>query len=496
VITGNSGNNILAGLGGADTLDGGAGVDTATYAASLAGVFVSLMSGLGSGGDAEGDTLINIENLTGSAFGDALEGNAGNNVLSGGAGIDTVSYEHATVGVTVSLALTSAQNTLGAGTDVLTNFENVTGSNFNDILTGKSGANVLTGLDGNDVLNGGGSADTMIGGAGDDIYVVNNVGDVVDETGGNGIDTIKSSITFSLADSVHVNSDVEHLTLTGPTAINGTGNTLANVITGNSGNNILAGLGGADTLDGGAGVDTATYAASPSGVNVSLMTALGSGGDAEGDTLINIENLTGSAFDDALEGNSGNNLLAGGAGLDAVFYAHATAGVTVNLALTSAQNTIGAGTDTLSGFENVTGSDFNDTLRGTAGANTIVGGAGNDTITGGGGADTLYGASGADTFVFAALADSAPATPDVIKDFEAGVDKIHLSAIDANTAVTGNQAFLFGGQNLNVVANSVTWFETGGNTIVQADDNGDMTADLKIVLHGTGVNLHATDFVL
>ena len=81
-----------------------------------AGVNVSLMTGLGSGGDAEGDTLSTIENLTGSNLDDTLEGSAANNVLAGGAnGVagDTVSYANAGAGVTVSLALATAQNTLG-----------------------------------------------------------------------------------------------------------------------------------------------------------------------------------------------------------------------------------------------------------------------------------------------------------------------------------------------------------------------------------------------
>ena len=95
-------------------VDGGAGTDTASYAVSNAGVSVSLMTGLGSGGDAQGDTLVSIENLTGSALDDTLEGNGGANVLTGGAGADTVSYERALAGVTVSLAVTTAQNTLGA----------------------------------------------------------------------------------------------------------------------------------------------------------------------------------------------------------------------------------------------------------------------------------------------------------------------------------------------------------------------------------------------
>jgi Ca2+-binding RTX toxin-like protein len=127
-------------------------------------------------------------------------------------------------------------------------------------------------------------------------------------------------------------------------------------------------------------------------VNVSLMSGLGSGGDAEGDTLLNIENLIGSSLDDVLEGNGGNNILVGGtngAGGDAVSYEHAAAGVKVKLARTSAQNTVGAGSDTLAGFENLIGSAFNDTLTGNSGANTLTGLAGNDTLIGGAGADTF-----------------------------------------------------------------------------------------------------------
>jgi Ca2+-binding RTX toxin-like protein len=279
-------------------------------------------------------------------------------------------------------------------------------------------------------------------------------------------------------------------------AINGTGNALDNVITGNSGNNIIAGLSGADTLDGGGGTDTATYAASSAGVNVSLTTGTGSGGDAQGDTLIKFENLTGSGFNDTLEGNSGNNVLAGGVGIDTVSYEYATAGVTVSLAITSAQATGGAGSDTLSGFENLTGSAYNDTLTGTSGANTIIGGAGDDTITGKGGADILTGGQGADSFVFTALADSAPSAKDLITDFVDGLDKIDLSAIDANTSTSGNQAFSYGGQNSNVVAHGVTWYESNGNTIVQADVNGNSAADFVVVLSGVNLNLHATDFIL
>src|SRR6185503_6768740 len=108
------GNDIVAGLGGADKLDGGDGVDTATYVASSTGVNVSLMTGLGTGGDAEGDTLTKFENVTGSSFNDTLEGSSGNNILIGGTGTDTVSDENAAAAVKVSLAVTTVQASGGA----------------------------------------------------------------------------------------------------------------------------------------------------------------------------------------------------------------------------------------------------------------------------------------------------------------------------------------------------------------------------------------------
>ncbi len=507
-----AGNDTLAGRGGAPPQIGGLGTDTATYIASAEGVNVSLMTGLGFGGDAEGDTLSGIENLTGSNFDDTLEGDAGTNKLIGGAGIDTVSYAHAAAGVSVSLATTKAQKTGGGSSDTLSGFENITGSDFNDKLTGSSGSNVLDGgagddvlnggvgadtmlgglgddtfvvdnvgdvviefadegtdtvqsslswslaamafvenltltgksaisgtgndldnliignggknlligLDGDDTLNGGAGADTMLGGTGNDTYVVDNAGDIVDETDGDGTDTVQSLITFNLSDALHVKGEVENLTLNGTSAINGTGSALSNIITGNNGNNILAGLGGADVLDGSLGTDMATYAASSAGVNVSLMTGLGFGGDAQGDTLVSIENLTGSALDDILEGNGGNNVLVGGLGIDTASYANASAGVTISLATTKAQKTTGAGTDILSGFENLTGSAFNDRLTGNSLANLLHGGGGDDILTGG---------AGADTFDFSSLADGS----DIITDFATGVD--HIGLVDLLNSV-------------------------------------------------------------
>ena len=563
IMDGLAGSDTLAGLGGADTLVGGAGTDTATYAASTAGVNVSLMTGLGSGGDAEGDTLSTIENLTGSNFDDILEGNAASNVLNGGLGIDTVSYEHAAAGVTISLVAPTVSKksraTVPAGTDTLSGFENLTGSAFNDSLTGNTGnnvlkglagndtmnggagaatmfgglgndtyvvdnigdivdetdgdgtdtiqtalafslaalgsienlrltgsaaiagtgndlanfltgnssANLLTGLGGNDTLNGGTGADTMIGGTGNDTYVIDNTGDIADETGGDGTDTIQSAITFSLSDAVHAKGIIENLTLTGTSALNGTGNTLANVITGNNGSNTLAGLGGADTLIGGLGTDTATYVASLEGVNVSLMTGLGFGGDAEGDTLSTIENLTGSNLNDTLEGNGGGNTLAGGLGIDTASYEHALAGVTVTLATTKSQNTVGAGSDKLSGFENLTGSAFNDKLTGSTLANILHGGAGDDILTGG---------TGADTFDFSSLTDGS----DIVTDFVTGTDHIDLADL-LYSAGLGSLDYA------TLIAHDNLLFQTGAfDTTLSSNSAATLDTRIYIDTHGIG----------
>ena len=99
-------------------------------------------------------------------------------------------------------------------------------------------------------------ADHMRGSDRNDSYTVDNIGDVVDETGTTGVDTVNSSISYSLSDTAHALGDIEGLTLTGTANIDGTGNALANTLTGNAGNNHLSGLGGKDTIGGGNGNDT------------------------------------------------------------------------------------------------------------------------------------------------------------------------------------------------------------------------------------------------
>jgi Ca2+-binding RTX toxin-like protein len=174
---------------------------------------------------------------------------------------------------------TSVDATLGAGAKnlVLLGIDGIdaTGNASANALSGNAGANVLSGYGGaatlygaagNDILSGGTGADRMLGGGGRDTYVVGQPGDVVVEEQGNGIDTIKSSITRALP------ANVENLTLTGTAATDGAGNALANVILGSRGDNALDGVGGSDTLTGGAGADSFVFSAAPGAANIDRIT--------------------------------------------------------------------------------------------------------------------------------------------------------------------------------------------------------------------------------
>ncbi|HZS57290.1 MAG TPA: M10 family metallopeptidase [Bryobacteraceae bacterium] len=212
-IDGSRGNDNIIGSDFADDLRGGVGNDVL------------------SGGD--GNDLLN-----GGAGNDTLIGGADGDTLVGGGGIDTLSYITSDDGVTVQLrgslnAITSGGDANG---DVASQFQNVTGSNYGDVLTGDVNANLLSGLDGDDMLDGGAGNDTMLGGNGDDTFIVDAIGDVVSENLNQGNDSVFSSVTYSLTDNV------ENLFLEGTAAINGTGNKLANYIEGNDASNMRAAM--------------------------------------------------------------------------------------------------------------------------------------------------------------------------------------------------------------------------------------------------------------
>ena len=297
-IFGRGGDDDIKGGGGADFLDGGAGIDTARYDDSESGVRVDLLSSFGVGGTAEGDRYAGIENVVGSMHSDTLIGDNGANMLFGGAGymdglhgaggddlliggpgadymrggdgIDTASYESATGPVQVFLEFH-----VGSGNDALADqlyeIENVTGSRFDDQLSGDANSNVLQGMDGNDYLYSGndGGNDTLIGGAGYDTlrgngadimiggldgdhYWVNNVNDQVIEAAGEGLDTVHALIDYTLAANVE-NAIVENSATVPLRSL--TGNALDNTLIGHAGTNIIDGGYGKDTMAGGGGVD-------------------------------------------------------------------------------------------------------------------------------------------------------------------------------------------------------------------------------------------------
>mgnify|MGYP003425853637 FL=1 len=208
--------------------------------------------------DADGDLDAFVGEFSGNTRyfvnnGQLLVSKPGNDVLTGTpSNNDTVTYASAIAPITVSLAIGVQQNTGGAGLDTLINIENLVGSSFNDNLIGNTKNNSLNGRAGNDTLDGGVGSDSMIGGLGNDSFVVNVVGDVVTENLNEGTDTVNSSVTYTLP------ANVENLTLTGASPINGTGNGLINTITGNAANNQLNGGAGNDTINGGIGIDSLT----------------------------------------------------------------------------------------------------------------------------------------------------------------------------------------------------------------------------------------------
>lgn len=263
------------------------------------------------------------------------------------------------------------------------------------------------------------------------------------------------------------------------------GNDLANMLDGGAGADTLRGNGGNDTLLGRAGNDQLD-------------------GGAGNDTLSGGEN------DDVLIGGAGDDKLDGGAGNDTASYASSSAAVKVSLAITGPQATGGAGTDTLTGIENLVGGAGADTLIGDGNANVIDGGGGADQLSGGGGADILIGGggrdmleggAGGDVFRFAAVADLAGATAttaDVILDFSSAQgDRIDLSGIDANTLTASvNDAFTWIGKSaFTKVAGQLHYEVINGVDLVSGDIDGNGIADFAIRID-KAPPLSALDFVL
>ena len=459
-ISGNSGDNVLTGGAGNDTLDGGfgndrliGGVGNDAYVVDSINDVVVENAGEGTdtvqasinyilGANVENLILTGSDNLngTGNSINNIITGNDGDNVLDGGAGADTLtgglgndtylidSSDVVTENVDEGTDTVQASigYTLGANLENLTltgsGNLNGTGNSLDNIINGNSGDNVLTGGAGNDTLDGGFGNDMLIGGVGNDIYVVDSISDVVVENAGEGTDTVQASIGYTLG------ANLENLTLTGNSNLNGTGNSLNNIINGNSGDNVLDGGAGADTLTGGLGNDT--YAVdSTSDVVVE--------NDNEGTDTVktsidytlgaNVENLiltgnsnlngAGNSLDNIINGNRGDNVLDGGAGADTLtgglgndtYLIDSSDVVTENVdegtdtVQASINYTLGANLENLtltgSGNLNGTGNSLDNVINGNSGNNVLDGRMGDDVLRGGLGDDTyLYGSgSGNDT---------------------------------------------------------------------------------------------------
>ncbi|GJL86829.1 MAG: hypothetical protein DHS20C03_05380 [Minwuia thermotolerans] len=315
---------------------------------------------------------------------DTLEGGDGGDLLDGGDGTDAASFANDPNGVFAELVAFGATDGFG-NFDTLAGIENLIGSAFDDTLLGGAGANTLEGGSGDDSLSGGQGNDSLDGGAGDDTLDGGLSGEGDDVlAGGDGIDTADFG---SAVEAVNVNLVIG--TANGAQALgNDTLTGIENVIATDFADNVVGDLAdnlfdlndGDDIGDGGSGDDT----------------LLGGGGsdDLAGDSGADI--LSGGAGDDTLAGDDGADSLDGGDGTDTADYIGDLAGVNVDLAAGTALDA-SESTDTLSGIENVEGSDFDDTLGGDGQANQLGGGDGADNINGAAGADTLFGDQGNDT---------------------------------------------------------------------------------------------------
>lgn len=410
---GEAGDDIIYGEAGVDLITGGAGADT-LY-----------------GGDGN-------DHLIGDAGNDILIGEEGNDTLDGGADTDTASYALATSGVTVNLSDTTQQNTIGAGRDTLSNIENLTGSAYDDILTGTGGVNeiiggagddTITGDAGGDTLRGGDGADTIYGdggadvifgdagadilyggAAGDDFYIsgTDSLGDQYD--GGTGVDEIRlqGDSYFNLANSftsietiqtagyvIYADTgtgfDLSGMSIVGGSDLRGQGGD--ETITGSDSADTISGGAGADTLSGGTGNDTINGDAGADILSGGTGTDTINGGD-DGDTIHGGDDadiLNGDAGADTIYGEAGADTIHGGTEADTIY------GGTEDDILygdAGADSLYGdAGTDTLYGGDDgdtIYGGDGDDTLYGEGGADTLYGNLGSDTIDGGDGDDTLY----------------------------------------------------------------------------------------------------------
>jgi Ca2+-binding RTX toxin-like protein len=304
ILRGGDGDDVLDGGRSGDVLDGGDGTDTVFYdvPSAIGPLVIDLATPANNTWEAQGDSYVSIENVTafdgadivrgnngnnallGRGGDDRLEGGGGDDVLDGGVGADAMIgglgndlYVVNSAGDVVTEGANEGIDEVRTASSFslagLPNVENLTGTGTGkgQALTGNALANVITGGAGNDTIDGGAGADTMIGNGGNDTYIVDHPGDVVIETAGAGIDTVRTATSVFL-----LPADVENMTYIGSVGFTGTGNDLANIIVGGAFVDRLDGAAGADTLSGGLGNDVFVYVPG-SGADVVTDFAAGTG---------------------------------------------------------------------------------------------------------------------------------------------------------------------------------------------------------------------------
>lgn len=492
MVTGGYGNDVISGDDGDDMLYGESGNDAL----------------FGRDGNDELFGTDGYDLLNGGAGDDLLDGGSEADEMVGGAGDDTYVVDNVadivteavaegidTVISTIDYTLTDTLENLTLSGDAI----NGIGNDADNTLIGNANDNRLEAKGGNDTLNGGMGADTMIGDSGDDLYIVDNAGDTVIENSAEGIDTVRASVSYTLSDNV------EHLTLTGSSSINATGNTMDNTLIGNSANNILDGKEGIDTMIGGKGDDV--YVVDNAADIVSEYA--GEGIDTVRSSVTRtleetVENLvltgdnaidgTGNAMANILIGNSANNVLDAKAGSDAMAgyggddtYIVDNVGDTVyesvdagdDLILSSVTYTLSDNVErlTLVGSEVIdgTGNDLNNTLIGNEAANVIDGKAGADTMIAGAG-DDMY------------IVDNSGDT--VVELQNEGIDHI-ISSVSYVLPENVENMTLSGSDDISATGNALDNIITGnsGNNVIDGKAGNDTMSG------GSGDDLYYVDSI-
>ncbi len=420
----------------------------------------------------------------------------------------------------------NAQYLFGDLIDGLAGDDIITGLDGNDTLVGGTGRDALNGLGGNDLLDGGSGNDRLYGGTGDDLLRPDNgfIGaDLMD--GGDGLDTVDygvSGATRSVKVDLRVVTTQDTRGAGKDTIINvenviGTkfndtliGSSIANVLSGGEGSDNLDGGDGHDSLEGGSGndtlnggigndrlapdnggigndvvnggdgIDTVDYRSLGGSQGVQLDLRLIGAQDTKGagiDTILNIEQIYGSNFNDIIIGTEGDNWMHASKGSDSLFGAGGN-----DLLFSDPVDTAGDSLD---------GGSGNDKLQGGFGNDTLTGGIGDDRLAGSWGSDQLSGGAGADLFAFSGEFDSSVLAPDQILDFDGAEDLISLQSwnITATRAFLGNSAFTGTGiTEIRVTSDGVTQF-------VEVDYDGNGSGDVDMAIKVVGTTLGLDDFI-